>query len=368
MWRSIPTPSKLLLLPAIVLPLAAAGIHYACALPAAYSWSRTLELLGLAVVDRYFALAALFVLLAAAARRAAPGAAVAGRFRQGLSLALALAVTLMLALLSARYSPWDYLALPLVAALLYRTLLRTDFAEALFGMAATVFVLVVVSYVFTIFKSQLFTFGVVLDDWLIAGERALFGEPLYLTVARWASARPAVVGFSDWAYFLFFHHIALTALFLFAQGDRREQWRYVASLSLCYLLGGVSYYLFPAYGPAFYDPEKFAYLHDSAPFTLSIQQLLADATNAAAAGKLERIETFAFIACMPSLHMAHESLMLFFARRSLPMSVFSAFFWLSSIVAVLVLGWHYLFDVAGGMLLAALVIGIVWRALPPQRA
>jgi hypothetical protein len=73
------------------------------------------------------------------------------------------------------------------------------------------------------------------------------------------------------------------------------------------------------------------------------------------------IETYEFIACMPSLHMAHETVMLFFSRHSLIMAVFSGAFWLASFVAVLVLGWHYLFDVFAGMLLAALVIVTVQR-------
>jgi membrane-associated phospholipid phosphatase len=59
---------------------------------------------------------------------------------------------------------------------------------------------------------------------------------------------------------------------------------------------------------------------------------------------------------MPSLHMAHETIMLFYSRRSSIMLLFSGLFWLSSFVAVLVLGWHYFFDVIGGGIFAGVII------------
>ena len=40
--------------------------------------------------------------------------------------------------------------------------------------------------------------------------------------------------------------------------------------------------------------------------------------------------------------MAHETVMLFFSRKSSVMFVLSLIFWILSLVAVLVLGWHYL--------------------------
>src|SRR5690606_39310766 len=98
--------------------------------------------------------------------------------------------------------------------------------------------------------------------------------------------------------------MALTALFLFACDDNEEQWRYVLSLSLCYMLGGLTYFLFPALGPVYFDPSHFAYLNTDADFTNFIQKYLETSTNKAVSGQLSVVETFAFFACMPSLHMA----------------------------------------------------------------
>ncbi|MBL8425549.1 MAG: phosphatase PAP2 family protein [Candidatus Accumulibacter phosphatis] len=359
--KSMPPAAQLLLILGAVLLLAAAGIHTSSDLPRQYSWSRTLELFWQAIIDAYFMVMALIVLLAARLQ-APPGGTTTTPWRLSHFLfagTLTVGVACLLLSASTSYTVWDRASIIPVALLLLHSLRDRDLPVALLGLSSTVCILMLVSYVFTVFKSQLFVTGIILDEWLIAGERMIFGQPLYLTIARWAERNPLVVHLSDWVYYLFFHHMALVALFLFARGEQGEQWRYVATLSLCYLLGGLSYYLFPAFGPVYYDPGAFAYLKTGAVFTADIQSFLWQATNASMHGTLTEIDTFAFIACMPSLHMAHESIMFFYSRRAPLMLVFSGLFWCSSIVAVLVLGWHYLFDVVGGVVLAGIVIAAV---------
>jgi hypothetical protein len=351
----------MLLLLGAVLLLVAAGIHTASDLPRKYSWSRTLELFWQAIIDAYFMVMALIVLLAARLQ-AAPRGTTTTPWRLSHFLfagTLTVGVACLLLSASTSYTVWDRACIIPVALLLLHSLRDRDLPVALLGLSSTVCILMLVSYVFTVFKSQLFVTGIILDEWLIAGERMIFGQPLYLTIARWAERNPLVVDLSDWVYYLFFHHMALVALFLFARGEQAEQLRYVATLALCYLLGGLSYYLFPALGPVYYDPGAFAYLKTNAFFTAYIQSFLWQATNASMHGTLTKIDTFAFIACMPSLHMAHESIMFFYSRRAPLMLAFSGLFWCSSIVAVLVLGWHYLFDVLGGVVLAGIVIAAV---------
>lgn len=359
--KSIPRAAQLLLLLGAVLLLVAAGIHTASDLPRKYSWSRTLELFWQAIIDAYFMVMALIVLLAAR-QQAVPSETEPAPWRLPHFLfagLLTVGVAGVLSSASQSYTVWDRACIVPVALLLLHSLRDRNLTAALLGLSSTVCILMLVSYVFTVFKSQLFVTGIILDEWLIAGERMIFGQPLYRTIAHWAERNPLIVHLSDWVYYLFFHHMALVALFLFARGEQGEQWRYVATLSLCYLLGGLSYYLFPALGPAYYDPGAFAYLKDDAVFTADIQRFLWQATNASINGTLAEIDTFAFIACMPSLHMAHESIMFFYSRRSRLMLLFSGLFWGASIVAVLVLGWHYFFDVLGGVALAGVVIAMI---------
>lgn len=66
--KSMPPAAQLLLILGAVLLLAAAGIHTSSDLPRQYSWSRTLELFWQAIIDVYFMVMALIVLLAARLR------------------------------------------------------------------------------------------------------------------------------------------------------------------------------------------------------------------------------------------------------------------------------------------------------------
>ena len=338
-------------------------IHMLSALPLEYSWSRTLELFWQSVTDKYFIVMACIALIAAAGVRTRRSFSSPLCFdaRFFISLILAAIVLMVMVAASPRYGAWDYAFLLPVLALMMPALRQRHPVKALAGFIATILVLVVTSYVFTIYKSQLFIERAPLDTLLVEAESFLFGQPLYLSIAEWASTHTAWVRFSDWVYYLFFHHMALTALFLFACDDNEEQWRYVLSLALCYTLGGLSYFLFPAMGPAYFDPAHFTYLNTDAEFTTFIQGCLKTSTDDASIGRLAVIETFAFIACMPSLHMAHETIMLFYSRRSRLMLGLAALFWAGAFAAVLILGWHYLFDVVGGLVLAALVILIAQR-------
>lgn len=339
-------------------------VHLLSALPLQYSWTRTLELFWQSITDQYFIVMATGVLAAAMAVRRRNSKAplhLAFDKRLALSFGLVLIVLSFLVTESWNYGTWDYLFLLPALLLAVPALRQRHPVKAVAGFAATVIALVIVSYVFTIFKSQLFVVRQPLDQLIVDAETFLFGRPLYLIVAEWARLNPSWVRFSDWVYFLFFHHMALTALFLFACDDNDEQWRYVLSLSLCYLLGGLSYFILPGLGPVYFDSSAFSYLTTYAKFTASVQDFLRISTNGAIHGQLKVIDTFAFIACMPSLHMAHETVMLFYSRRSLPMLLFATGFWISSFAAVLILGWHYLFDVLGGVLLALPIVMLVQK-------
>lgn len=364
--KSVSRPLALLLVATSLLLIGAVFVHLVSDLPLRYSWSQTLRLFWQAITDEYFIVMACIALVAATIlQQRSPNANDAQAPNHWSIPALTVALLLLLLDLSSdNYGIWDYLLLGPAGGLLFLALYRQRFATAFGGLLAATLILVVVSYVFTIYKSQLFVGRAPLDQLIVDAEALLFSKPIYLTIAQWAAQHPPVVRFCDWVYFLFFHHIALTALFLFASNNTSDQRRYITSMALCYLLGGLSYFLLPALGPAYFDPPSFSYVSSHAPFTAFVQKFLQTTTQLSMQGQLIEIETFAFIACMPSLHMAHETIMLFFARRSLLMLCFSACFWISSFSAVLILGWHYFFDVLGGVLLAALVICIAQKLWP----
>jgi hypothetical protein len=171
-----------------------------------------------------------------------------------------------------------------------------------------------------------------------------------------------VVPLSDWVYYLLFNHMALVSIFL--TGTRRTEQRrqFIASLALAYFLGGLSYYLWPGLGPGYFEPSAYAYLDRMPLATNTFRRLLYRNTTAIADGVPGRFQTYEYIACMPSLHMAHEFIMLYFARWSRPFFVLSLAFTTFTLFAIVILGWHYPIDAFFGAALAAAAIALArWQ-------
>jgi hypothetical protein len=355
----------------VAMLLGAVLVHIFSELPSAYSWGRTLALFRDALIDSYFVVFAVIATFAGISSRGkgALRSWLEKTFKQPSRLSLSVAVAGLLAsemlYFSHSYTLADQFLLPLLLICLVSMLEDRRFMAVGLSVAVGIGGLITVSYIFTIIKSQLFILGKPHDSWIVSLEALVFGQPIYQSVATWAGKNSWAVVLSDWVYFLFFHHIALVALFLFARADRLEEIRYFLSLSICYLIGVLSYFLLPTLGPVFFDQERFSYIKEFVSFTPMIQRLLQHSTDAVVRGELEVINTYAFIAGMPSLHMAHETVMLFFSRKSPVMFLLSLTFWVLSFIAVLVLGWHYLFEAVSGMLLAVVVLPIALLTAGP---
>jgi hypothetical protein len=211
-----------------------------------------------------------------------------------------------------------------------------------------------VSYAFTIIKSQLFVISLPHDQAIIQAEKFIFNSPTspYIFFAEFGRNRPDLLLFLEKIYFGFFQHILIVSAFLMGSGQKKLQASFGNTLALCYILGSFSYYLLPTLGPVYADPDAFSHLPQIVPFTSHIQKALYGSTLQASTGKLQTIQTYMFAAATPSLHMAHESIMVFFCRKNLPMLALSIFLWGCSALAVLCLGWHYLLDIPAGTLLA----------------
>jgi membrane-associated phospholipid phosphatase len=89
-----------------------------------------------------------------------------------------------------------------------------------------------------------------------------------------------------------------------------------------------------------------------------VQAALFNNTAAVNEGRAASIQTWGYIACMPSLHMAHEFVMLYFARRSPIFFAGTLVFFMLTAVAVVALGWHYPSDILAGVGLGAVAIVI----------
>jgi PAP2 superfamily len=239
---------------------------------------------------------------------------------------------------------------------------RAELAHELGYVALSAAVFLVVCYAFTILKALTFSHGPGFDAEIVGVERALFGAPPHRALALWTSAHPDIAQLFDWVYFHFFEHMALTTVLLVALRQRAQRTEYLGALALCYLLGGPLYQLFPALGPSYFEPKYFEYLYDPRLMTGSMRTYLQHNTDAVLAGTAHQVRTWGYVACMPSLHVAQELVMLYYARSSRPAFLLSSTFTLLTLVAVVALGWHYPIDSLGGALVAAIAIAIAhWQ-------
>ena len=228
------------------------------------------------------------------------------------------------------------------------------------SLSALVFL--IICYGYTISKALTFSSGRQFDSAILRLETSWFGAPPHRALALWTSAHPAFAELFDWVYFHFFEHMALTTVLLVAMRRAGQRTEYLGALALCYLLGGPLYQLFPAQGPSFFDPSYFEFLRNSRLTTSSIRSYLQENTALALAGTATEVRTWGYIACMPSLHVAQELVMLYYARACTPAFWLSFLFTALTLLAVVALGWHYPLDSLAGAAVAVTAIAIArWQ-------
>lgn len=252
----------------------------------------------------------------------------------------------------------DLIAAALATAIVAAQLTRRRMVTASLNVAVGVIVFAAVCYWFTILKTLTFTDGAQWDAQIATLEREIFGVYPHRWVAAIFSSHPNWVRVMDRTYFAIFEHMAVGTCFLLGLGDARERGRYLGALCLSYAIGAPLYLCMPAAGPAYFDPSSYAFLRQQPLVVNYVQAVLFENTAAINEARATSIQTWGYIACMPSLHMAHELVMLYFARRSLIFFTGTLVFFVMTAVSVVALGWHYPTDILTGMALGAVSIVI----------
>lgn len=360
-----------LLVPLSVLALlGGAWIQHARAeLPGAYTWLQPYDTLRVIVQLNGFPMAVVGAYALGAAARVGPAGVFAelsalrklelpAQQRTRLLLRILLAVVLIaldVALLP-EHGPLDAIAVGIAGGLLAKPFPRATLRRFAWHTACAVLLFTAVCYWFTVVKALTFVNARQRDADILALEHALTGIYPHRWVAAWAYERPTWVGWFDWAYLKIFDHMAVVTAFLVGLRDLRQRTEYIGALAICYLLGAPLYLLCPAAGPAYFDPAQFAFLRSPDLSASWVQAALYRNTVAVNEGHSRVLSTWSYIACMPSLHMAHESVMLYYVRASKPALALSVAFITLTGVAVVALGWHYPTDILGGFALAAVAI------------
>jgi len=259
----------------------------------------------------------------------------------------------------------DVWAVALMGVSLTRPHAPAALLRAVLYIACSLLIFTAVCYWFTVVKALVFVGRVPRDADILNFEYALTGIHPHRWLAAWTSERSAFVHWFDWAYCRLFHHMAIVSAFLFGLRDARQRTEYLGALAICYLLGAPLYLLWPAAGPAYFDPSQFAFLRRYPDINVNwMQAVLFQNTAEINDHRPSVLSTWSYIACMPSLHMAHETVMLYYVRASKIAVALSIAFTTLTGFAVVALGWHYPTDIVAGVALAAVAIAIArWQSL-----
>jgi membrane-associated phospholipid phosphatase len=112
----------------------------------------------------------------------------------------------------------------------------------------------------------------------------------------------------------------------------------------------------PVMGPAFFKPEFYTYLDGSVTDSAmqKVAEIMAISPDIA---KEESGVMLGGVSAMPSLHMGMVSLTAFWLAIAKPITLSVTIPWVLMVwTSTVVLGWHYILDGAGGIVLALICV------------
>ncbi|HLM79636.1 MAG TPA: phosphatase PAP2 family protein [Terriglobales bacterium] len=163
--------------------------------------------------------------------------------------------------------------------------------------------------------------------------------------------------FLEFIYFGMFPQIGAAMILVTLYDGKNRALQLVGTILMTYYLALVLFYLWPSQGPYYLCPGHFSRI----PNTLqvySIQRfLIMDALALWNHVPIHRISTDYFIA-FPCMHIAQPLIVMWFLRRWKRMLIVLCAYDSLLIVSILLLEWHYVVDIIGGILVVAITITI----------
>jgi len=156
--------------------------------------------------------------------------------------------------------------------------------------------------------------------------------------------------------------LAAFALVVIGRGPRIVL-HYCASMIVLFYVGRMLGVLNPVMGPAFHQPDVFAYLDGSA--TSEAMRLVASVMAAPVAQAVDSGGILlGGVSAMPSLHVAMVAVTAYWLWRAARWTALVTVPWVLLVwTSTVLLGWHYALDGAGGIVLAAASAWLASRLL-----
>jgi hypothetical protein len=161
------------------------------------------------------------------------------------------------------------------------------------------------------------------------------------------------------AYFSLFGQVGAAIAITGLLTGRQYAGRYVRTLLTAYVIALVCFFFWPTIGPfSIYSPQERSHLQSLA--TYSTQEAILLKADLLDEHKLipevAKVNLVDYYIGFPSMHVAMPIIAIWFLRRWRNIAVILIIFDVLLLVSIVALQWHYLVDLVGGVLAAALAI------------
>ncbi|MDQ3728223.1 MAG: phosphatase PAP2 family protein [Actinomycetota bacterium] len=195
------------------------------------------------------------------------------------------------------------------------------------------------------------------DKELLESERWLFfgNDPAKLLHDLLGSGITAEVLSAVYLAFLTFVPISLAIALIWSK-RLKVGITYVTALSICWILGALSYYLLPALGPVFAEPGVFAALPDTG--VTRLQDTLLEHRNEVLANP-HATNAVQSVAAFASLHTGVLFAAALVAHRARSQHWVRYGLWALlglTMIATVYFGWHYIIDDFAGLIIGAVAV------------
>lgn len=221
-------------------------------------------------------------------------------------------------------------------------------------IARSLFLFFLCSWIYTHIKTGVLIGG---DDgndlWLREVDRWILGDDGWLIARRFLPN--ALSGFFSFIYFAFAPSLLISILYLACAGNVAQARKLTTAILVGYFIGVLSYFLIPAYGPAFIFES--ATCETLSPNTYDLQaRLLKTTSEVGETPATAVVLPWMYIAAFPSLHFSHVIILAWYFRFSKLTLAISSLFVLLTGISTVYFAWHYGVDLLGGIAVACLAI------------
>ncbi len=197
------------------------------------------------------------------------------------------------------------------------------------------------------------------DPLFNAMDQRLMGGLTVSHISHWALGVISLTWFriAEFIYYSLFSQIGAALILTAVVRGRRRSLQFVGTVLLAYYLALGLFYFWPSQGPYFLCPNHFSRFPASLDTYHAQQGSIAAAQARWNHQPLERM-SFDYYIAFPCMHIAQPLVVLWFLWPWTRIRVALAIYDILLLAAILLLEWHYVVDILGGVIVAIAAIAV----------